>query len=67
MYIQLNSDRLGEYNGIWVSGVCSEDVEDMIDSVLLLIEHNEIGNTWQVIEKSGRRILERAKINYAKK
>lgn len=62
-YIQLNSDRLGEYSGIWVSGVCSEDAEDMIDSVLILIKRGEIGDTWRIIEQNGRRVLERARIS----
>jgi hypothetical protein len=61
-YIQLNSDRLGKYSGVWVSGVCSEDAEEMIDALVRIIERNELNNTWEIADINGRPTLQRIKM-----
>ena len=61
-YIQLNSDRLGEYSGIWVSGICIEDIEDMIDAFLIIIKNGYLGKSWEIANIDGRPVLQRIKI-----
>jgi len=60
--IQLNNPALGKYDGIWVSGVCPEDAEDMIELVLAIINCGGMGITWEVVDIGGKPVLQRIRI-----
>ena len=57
--IQLNNPALGKYDGIWVSGVCPEDIKDMVDLVLTIINSGGMNKTWHIIDVDGKPVLER--------